>query len=142
MSIATRKLIGIGIASLTLLGGTTSGVAAATGNSPASHAGTPFRATVAVAADCPSGWLCVWSGRNYSGRMQKVRDNNRDLSRYSVFNGRVLSFYNHGKSCDVTIYSGKNYHGHSYVIGRGAKNTAPSGASALRILSNKWVHCR
>ena len=141
MSIATRKLIGIGIASLTLLGSTTS-VAVAAGNSTASEAGTTSRAAVTAAADCPSSWFCVWSGRNYTGRMQKVRYDNKDLSQYSVFNGRVLSYYNHGKSCDVTIYSGKNYHGDSYIIDRGAKDTAPSGASALRILSNKWVNCR
>ncbi|MGW2642989.1 peptidase inhibitor family I36 protein [Streptomyces sp. NPDC001348] len=142
MSIATRKLIGIGIASLALLGGTTSGVAAAAGNSTASEAGSTSRAAVRASADCPSGWFCVWSGRNYTGRMQKVRYNNEDLSQYGVFNGGVLSYYNHGTSCDVTIYSGKHYGGDSYVIDRGAKDTAPSGASALTILSDKWVDCR
>lgn len=142
MSIATRKLIGIGIASLTLLGGTTSGVAVAAGNSTASEAGTPSRAAVTAAADCPSGWFCVWSGRNYTGRMQKVKYNNPDLTQYSVFNGGVLSYYNHGTSCDVTIYSGKNYSGDSYTITRGAKDTAPSDSSAGTWRSNKWVNCR
>ncbi|MEU6772397.1 peptidase inhibitor family I36 protein [Streptomyces sp. NPDC046759] len=138
----TRKLIGIGIASLALLSSAASGVAVAVGDNTPSRAGSSAKPAIKAAADCPSGWFCVWSGRNYTGRMQKVQYDNSDLTQYSVFNGHVLSYYNHGQSCDVTIYSGKNYAGDSYTVERGAKGTAPSGRSAIAIRSDKWVNCR
>lgn len=96
----------------------------------------------AASSDCPEGWFCVWDGRNYTGRMQQVQYDNADLSQYAVFNGRVLSYYNNGNSCDVTIYSGKNYTGSNITAKRGAKDTATSSQSAGAILSNKWVNCR
>ncbi|WP_245238626.1 peptidase inhibitor family I36 protein [Streptomyces sp. MZ04] len=86
----------------------------------------------------PKGWLCVWSGKNFTGRMQKVKYNNKDLSRYAVFAG-AWSGYNHGRKCDVALYAGKNY---TQYIGTQKLGTKGNANHKLKILSNKWVNCR
>ncbi|PZG71095.1 hypothetical protein C1I97_38340 [Streptomyces sp. NTH33] len=95
-------------------------------------------ATPQAASACPSGWFCVWSGKNYTGHMQKVAGKNADLTKYSVFQN-FKSWYNHGKSCDYKWYVKKNHKGASGVIPRGAKGT---GDRHWYQKSNKWVNCR
>jgi hypothetical protein len=96
-------------------------------------------ASTKAASDCPKGWLCVWKGDNYTGRMQKVQYDNADLSQYTVFANGSLSGFNNGNSCDVRIYAGKNHTDYITTVRRGDKGT---GASApVKILSNKWVNC-
>lgn len=139
MAITTvRKLIGLGIASLALVGSASGTAAVADSGSATSRSSAP---ETRAAADCPSGWFCVWPGRNYTGRMQKVEGDNADLSPHVVFNGRVLSYYNHGNNCDVTVYGAKNYSKTIRTVKRGAKATAPAGGSPQTFLSNKWVNC-
>ncbi|WP_406158898.1 peptidase inhibitor family I36 protein [Streptomyces sp. NBC_01005] len=123
----TRKLAAA-VGGIALTGGLLAGGAGAAGAAEAAPA---------AAADCPSGWYCVWSGENYTGRMQKVEGNNTDLTGFSVFQG-FKSRYQHGKSCDFKWYSEKNYKGSSGVIKRGAKLT---GSTTHFIKSNKWVNC-
>lgn len=154
---ATRKRIGTGVASLALLGGLSGGMAIAQDGAQDSARGTAADGSVTwqkgssfgarsadegltaqAAKDCPKGWLCVWSGKNYTGRMQKVAGNNKDLSRFTVFAKGSKSGYNHGASCDVKIYQGKNYKNLRSTVPRNYKNT---GATE-KILSNKWVNCR
>ncbi|MER7405067.1 peptidase inhibitor family I36 protein [Streptomyces sp. NPDC000070] len=117
----TAKRIGTGVAALAL-------------------AGTAFSGSAhAAASDCPSGWLCVWSGTQYSGWMQKVQYNNADLSQFTVFATDTDSIYNNGESCDVQLYGGKNYTNLIGTLERGRKLS--SGGTSLKILSNKWVNC-
>ncbi|MEU4505307.1 MULTISPECIES: peptidase inhibitor family I36 protein [Streptomyces] len=123
----TRKLAAA-VGGIALTGGLLAGGAGAAGAAEAAPA---------AAADCPSGWYCVWSGANYTGRMQKVEGNNADLTGFSVFQS-FKSRYQHGKSCDFKWYSEKNYKGSSGVIKRGAKLT---GSTTHFIKSNKWVNC-
>ncbi|MCX4669367.1 peptidase inhibitor family I36 protein [Streptomyces sp. NBC_01381] len=132
---ATRRTVGIGIASLALMGGSASGVAMASTGGGAAPAGVEAKG----ASDCPKGWLCVWSGKNFTGRMQKVQYNNKDLSRFAVFAGGSWSGYNNGRKCDVALYAGKNYTKYIGTQPRGEKGNANH---KLKILSNKWVNCR
>lgn len=116
----TISRLGVGIATLAL-------------------AGTGFTGSASAASsDCPKGWLCVWEGQNYTGRMQKVEGNNADLSRFTVFANGYNSIYNNGRSCDFKAWKGKNYTGESGVIKRGVKATGPY---TKKFLSNKWVNC-
>ncbi|MER5552553.1 peptidase inhibitor family I36 protein [Streptomyces sp. NPDC002793] len=95
----------------------------------------------AASSDCPKGWFCVWAGENYTGRMQKVQYDNANLSMYTVFANGFRSAFNNGNSCDVRVYSGKNYSGSLGTLARGEKGSSVDG-DTLKILSNKWVNCR
>ncbi|MFF6874510.1 MULTISPECIES: peptidase inhibitor family I36 protein [unclassified Streptomyces] len=94
----------------------------------------------AASGDCPKGWFCVWSGENYSGRMQKVQYDNADLSMHTVFANGFRSAFNNGNSCDVQVYGGKNYTNSLGTLKRGQKGS--SDEVTLKVLSNKWVNCR
>ncbi|MGW1192079.1 peptidase inhibitor family I36 protein [Streptomyces sp. NPDC002559] len=85
--------------------------------------------TPTAASDCQSGWHCVWSGENCTGRMQKVEENNANLTMHSVFQS-FESSYQHGKSCDFRWYSGTNYTGSGGIIERGSKLTGPPPTSS------------
>ncbi|CAL9275427.1 peptidase inhibitor family I36 protein [Streptomyces rochei] len=113
---------------------------AMTGGLLATSAGAAQAAPAAPAAakDCPSGWFCVWSGQNYTGRMQKVAGTNRDLTGFVVFQG-FKSWYNHGASCDFKWYSAKNHGGSSGIVPRNYKK---SDNAYHYIKSNTWVNCR
>ncbi|GGJ70341.1 hypothetical protein GCM10010121_096240 [Streptomyces brasiliensis] len=124
----TRKLAAMA-GGIVLTGGLLAGSAGA-----ASAAG----ATPQAASSCPSGWFCVWSGKNYTGHMQKVAGKNANLTKYPVFQS-FRSWYNHGKSCDFKWYAKKNYGGSSGIVPRGYKQT---GSTIHYIKSNKWVNCR
>ncbi|MFJ8590250.1 peptidase inhibitor family I36 protein [Streptomyces sp. NPDC093598] len=94
----------------------------------------------AASGDCPKGWLCVWAGENYTGRMQKVEYDNADLSMHTVFANGFRSVFNNGNSCDVQLYGGKNYTTYLGKLERGQKGS--SDEQTLKALSNKWVNCR
>ncbi|MEU2538159.1 peptidase inhibitor family I36 protein [Streptomyces iakyrus] len=113
---------------------------ALTGGLLATGAGTAGAAQAApqAASDCPSGWFCVWAGKNYTGRMQKVEGRNADLTGFVVFQG-FKSWYNHGKSCDYKWFTEKNFRGDSGVLARGVKGT---GDTVWFQKSNQWVNCR
>ncbi|PZT68879.1 hypothetical protein DN402_15320 [Streptomyces sp. SW4] len=130
MPIARKLAVVAGGVALT--GGLLAGTGGAAGAAPAAPAAP------AAAKDCPSGWFCVWSGKNYTGRMQKVAGNNADLTKFVVFQG-FKSWYNHGKSCDYRWYTKTNHRGDTGVLPRGIKGT---GDKVWYQKSNKWVNCR
>ncbi|MFF5446405.1 peptidase inhibitor family I36 protein [Streptomyces sp. NPDC012888] len=111
-----------------------------TGSLLAGTAGTAGAAPAAPQApsDCPSGYFCVWSGQNYTGRRQQVAGSNDDLTRFVVFQN-FKSWYNRGASCDFKWYSEKNRGGSSGIVARGYKE---SGSASRYIKSNTWVNCR
>lgn len=123
----TLRHIGIGIASVAI---------ASTAFAGTAHA---EEVSTRASSDCPKGWLCVWSGDDYTGRMQKVQYDNADLSQYTVFANGSLSGFNNGNSCDVKIYAGKNYTDLITTVERGHKGTG--APNPVKILSNKWVNC-
>jgi len=110
-----------------------------TGGLLAGSAGVASAAPAApqAASDCPLGWFCVWSGKNYTGHMQKVAGKNADLTQFSVFQN-FMSWYNHGRSCDYKWYGEKNYGGNSAVLAKGVKGT---GDTHWNQKSNEWVNC-
>lgn len=95
----------------------------------------------AAKSDCPAGALCAYTQEDFGGTPGKVYQNNADLTMYYSFS-HPKSIYNHGNSCDVTIYTGKNYSGYSMTIDRGDAYTF-SENSVFRsgIASNRWTNC-
>ncbi|MGW6220615.1 peptidase inhibitor family I36 protein [Streptomyces olivaceus] len=124
----TRKLA-VAATGVAMTGGLLAGTAGAAQAAPAAPT---------AASDCPSGWFCVWSGKNYTGRMQKVAGHNANLTQFAVFQG-FKSWYNHGASCDYRWYGETNYRGNTAVLKRGVKGT---GDKVWHQKSNKWVNCR
>ncbi|WP_168220734.1 peptidase inhibitor family I36 protein [Streptomyces sp. RFCAC02] len=96
----------------------------------------------AAKSDCPAGALCAYQQTNFGGTPGRVYENNTDLTSSPSFSA-PKSVYNHGNSCDVTIYTGRNYSGYSMTIDRGDAYTL-STDSVFRtygIASNRWVNC-
>ncbi|MFC9650768.1 MULTISPECIES: peptidase inhibitor family I36 protein [unclassified Streptomyces] len=90
-----------------------------------------------AAADCPSGYFCVWSGQNYTGHRQQVAGTNTNLTQYPVFQS-FKSWYNRGASCDFKWFSATNHGGSSGIIPKGYKT---SDTVSHYMKSNTWVNC-
>lgn len=94
--------------------------------------------------DCPSGSLCAFTLTNYGGTPGKVSGDNKDLLQYTKFD-YANSVYNNGKSCEVQIFTKKNYEGESTVLKRKGAipnlDTFADGKFKDGIASNKWVNC-
>lgn len=95
----------------------------------------------AAPRNCPKTYLCVYDRPNYKGHMKKVRYNNRNLAKYGGAFNHPKSAFNNGRSCNVVVYTKKNYKGKHYKLNR---NTGWKyiGSNLPRIHSNKWVNCR
>ncbi|EST23841.1 peptidase inhibitor family I36 protein [Streptomyces roseochromogenus] len=108
-------------------------------------------ATTAVAApaaqasapsDCPSTALCAYWGANFtngSGHpVEKVYQDNDDLTMYpNFYYSQGGSLYNHGASCNVTVYTATNGGGTPYNLNRGT-GWANIGSNLPHIESNRW----
>ncbi|MET9290958.1 peptidase inhibitor family I36 protein [Streptomyces sp. NPDC003077] len=95
-------------------------------------------ATPAAADACPSGALCAYLSKNYSGDPGTVYGNNNNLLQYNKFNNAV-SVSNSGTQCSVRIYSGKNLTGSSQNIPRGYGIGDLSGTAFYKnVASNHW----
>ncbi|WP_159392534.1 peptidase inhibitor family I36 protein [Streptomyces niveus] len=97
----------------------------------------------AAKSDCYAGAFCAYTQDSFAGTPGKVYENNTDLTGFNSF-AHPKSIYNHGNSCDVTIYTGKGYTGSQMTIERGDAYTLGSGSTFRLngIASNKWVNCR
>ncbi|MFV0131690.1 peptidase inhibitor family I36 protein [Streptomyces sp. HMX87] len=125
-----HKRLGVAIAALSIVGATQA-TAAATGSGEVG---------VQAKSDCPRGWFCVWPRANYQGTMQKVQYDNADLFQYGgAFKNGVVSMFNNGNSCDVTVYINTNYRGNGGTLERGE---SVSSMPSTPIGSNDWVNCR
>jgi hypothetical protein len=97
----------------------------------------------AAKSDCDSGALCAWLNTSYVGTPGQVWGNNTDLRQYDKFNN-AASVYNNGNSCDVRLYTLKDYEGRTHLLKRGASIAAlktyfDDGRFKYGIASNKWV---
>lgn len=97
----------------------------------------------AAKSDCDSGALCAWLNTSYVGTPGQVWGNNTDLRQYDKFNN-AASVYNNGNSCDVRLYTLKDYEGRTHLLKRGASISAlktyfDDGRFKYGIASNKWV---
>lgn len=97
----------------------------------------------AAKADCPAGALCAYAQDGFAGTPGKVYEDNTDLTGSNSFS-HPKSVYNHGNSCDVTIYTGKSYTGSRMTVERGDAYTLSAGSVFRQrgIASDKWVNCR
>ncbi|MFJ5548758.1 peptidase inhibitor family I36 protein [Streptomyces sp. NPDC093225] len=105
-----------------------------------------FTVTPAVAAaprDCPRTALCAYWLKNYQStgahRVQKVYQDNRDLSRYANFNHSAGgSLYNNGARCNVKVYKEKNFRGRGWPLNRGTGWREIGAWNLPHIWSDKW----
>ncbi|WP_234544610.1 peptidase inhibitor family I36 protein [Streptomyces shenzhenensis] len=103
-------------------------------------------ADTAEAADCPSGALCAYTSTYESGSRGAVYADNTDLTGLSQFRG-AESLWNAGTSCNVRVYSERNYTGHYWTLARGtgmyslndvANNPEWGTALYHHVYSNNW----
>ncbi|MFH8640080.1 peptidase inhibitor family I36 protein [Streptomyces goshikiensis] len=112
----------------------------------------PARAGLAPAEPCPSGWVCGWTGPDYTGVASFV---SQDMPRYPEttayvgFNGGASVWSSAGTwrrdgrlwgRC-VTVYSGTEYRGQSRTI-RPDQGIARLPASFGNVRSNRFHTCR
>ncbi len=96
----------------------------------------------ATPSDCPSGALCAYFLTGYTNStghpVAPVYENNTDLTMYvNYYDARGGSLWNHGSSCNVTVYGAKNYGAPAYNLNRGTGWSTIS-ANLPHIESNKW----
>jgi Peptidase inhibitor family I36 len=99
-------------------------------------------AQAAAPSDCPSQYLCAYWLPNYTNAsghgVQKVKENNPDTTMWANFYYiQDGSLYNHGASCNATVFTEKNYHGNPYNLNRGT-GWANVGSNLPHIESNEW----
>lgn len=98
--------------------GPASGAAAspATVSTVAAHAVASHRASAAspdiagvtaAAPNCPLGYVCGWTGLNYTGTRGALFENNETLP--TIPWHEIQSVYNNGAQCNVWIYRGTDY---------------------------------
>jgi hypothetical protein len=105
--------------------------------------------------DCPSGYLCVWTERNYEGKGLAVYGTESDWQsfpdEYRFIIGKVRSLYNNGSpepEKDAVILGRlANYKGGTFVLCRrdglpslseGRIDTYPGYGWDRQVWSNKW----
>ena len=114
-------------------------VALATVGLPASAAAA---AEPAGPAGCPSGYFCVWSEPNFSGRVWMFRQPVNDANYADNGITQVGSVFNNGITCagceDVLVYERPNYTGRSTCVRRGTAVNPPIGG---QVSSHRWTDC-
>lgn len=108
----------------------------------AAGVGTGTVATASAAnaapAGCNAGALCVYWTPNYTGSVQRVYQDNDDLTGYTNFyNSEGGSAFNNGNQCNVAVYTG------TYGTGAGWKLYRGTGWTTIydnvpHIESNYW----
>lgn len=92
--------------------------------SPAWAAST---ATPASINDCPSGWMCLWTGHNFTGRMLQYHD----TGRWQNLPAQAFSYYdNRGDDAAVAPGSGGSG-GKTCVDGHSRNSYAHSGVKSV-----------
>jgi hypothetical protein len=77
----------------------------------------------AALSDCPSGYMCVWSGTSYSGSIQRFSATGRYLS---IALPRVESYYNN-RARRTLLTQNSNGSGYSACFNPGTRNSDLSG---------------
>lgn len=92
----------------------------------------------AAPVGCYAGALCAYYSSSYQGSVQRVYQNNDDLTMYNNFY-RIQggSLYNNGTQCNVTVYPGKYGTGGGHPLNRGTGWTS-IGSNLPYISSNYW----
>ncbi|MEU2062495.1 peptidase inhibitor family I36 protein [Streptomyces sp. NPDC013455] len=102
--------------------------------------------TAEAAYSCPSGALCAYTSTYGYGDRGAVYQDNRDLTGFYQFRG-AESLWNAGTSCNVRVYSERNYTGHYWTLARGTgwyslndvENNPELGTALYHhVYSNNW----
>ncbi|MGY1961783.1 peptidase inhibitor family I36 protein [Nocardia gipuzkoensis] len=87
-------------------------------------------------SDCPSGWMCLWTGRDFTGRMMQYRD----TGYWQNLPAQAFSYYdNRGDDAAVAPGSGGSG-GKACVDGRSRNSFAHSGVKSV-YLANTGNDC-
>ncbi|MDI1461183.1 peptidase inhibitor family I36 protein [Catellatospora sp. KI3] len=115
--------------------------------------------TAAHAGDytvCPEEYVCAWVDRDFTGPMKQMKYDNPswNWTQSSCGSGTWMncasSVYNHGKNCDVWLWSGTNYTGQALYLYKTSRlaflnsNPGPSPVGSWEdiIKSNHWCSSR
>lgn len=139
------------------LGGAAAHANTATGEqAPAADRFKIIGATTDPGKDCPSGYLCAWTERNYEGKGLAVYGSEPDWQsfpdQYRFIIGNVRSVYNNGnpepEKDAVLLGRLANYKGGTFVLCRrdglsslseGRTDTYPGYGWDRQIWSNTWL---
>ncbi|MEV6171805.1 peptidase inhibitor family I36 protein [Streptomyces sp. NPDC051954] len=95
--------------------------------------------------DCPSSYICAYSGLNGTGTMQKWMGNDANwLTGDKKFTGTVKSICNRGTEDPNNLETVRFYHEADYVdyyapAGKGWCGNTQSDGSSVKLRSHKWV---
>jgi hypothetical protein len=106
-----------------------------------SAAFTPVALTPAALSDCHSGFVCFWTGLNFTGmRCQYQNADSNDTTSCSwADTTNVKSIYNHGTSPDFTGVA--YYKGVGYTTRAGCTRQGMHGnlAGTYKVRSHQWI---
>jgi len=83
----------------------------------------PMEAADAAAADCPSGYMCLWSAENYGGQIKKFSSTN---NYQAIGLSTVESYYNH-RTQRTWLHSAIDGSGSYVCLSPGARSSNLSG---------------
>lgn len=116
---------------------------AAPGAAQAASHGTAVRPHITaarVAAVCPSGATCSYTGTNYTGQAGPVYGNNTNDYQYYTWS-HAESVANNGTQCTDWLYQNENYGGYDFYLYIGYEAGTLSGTVYWHHLeSNHWCN--
>ena len=147
-----RRLLAITVGTIMLLAGMVAAAAspgtAPSGASPQTMVGSSGPGAFAPAG-CPSGALCFWNARNFTGGPGKLFGRNANWSAFGhascpsgTWNNCASSAYNNGVSCDSVMWDGTNYTfgaAGALVLDRGVGLDLASVGFDGVTSSNSWI---
>jgi hypothetical protein len=90
---------------------------------PIATAASAISESTQVLSDCPSGYMCVWSGSNYSGTMWKTNT----TSTYKAIGPSSIDSYYNNRSKRSYLHELANGSGVYTCLSAGAKSSNLSG---------------
>jgi hypothetical protein len=119
---------------------------------PAAPATTPAQAPPAQApapaapSSCPHGYVCFWTGANYSGDMGKLFGKNADWTTFKhagcpggTWAGCAASVYNNGDNCKAQLWTKANFQSAALLVTRQSGVPQLDGTFNHQIRSNDWI---
>ena len=123
----------------------TAPTAAAAPSSPAAAVPQPQPAQV---PSCPHGYVCFWTGSNYTGDMGKLKDRNPNWSTFKhaacpggTWSGCASSIYNNGDNCKAQLWTNINYQNTQGTPGLVLpRQTGVAQLASIPVGSVSWDH--
>lgn len=73
---------------------------------------------------CPTGWTCLFTGSEGTGKMSLFTIGSPDLSKQHI-DAATISVFNRAEKI-ATLYAAHDYHGDTYTVAKSAKGDLPS----------------